>query len=113
MPNPRSAALLDSLDRHGPQLLLAGPCAIESRDHSLRMAATIAKIVNAHPGAFRWVFKSSFDKANRTSIHAPRGVGLDDGLEILAAVKNEFGVPVVTDIHESWQAAPVAESTLR
>ena len=102
-------SLLDSLHKHGPQLLLTGPCAIESRDHVLRMAGIIADIVRKYDGDFRWVFKSSFDKANRTSINSPRGVGLEEGLSILEDVKREFDVPVVTDIHESNQAAPVAE----
>ncbi|MEM7405386.1 MAG: 3-deoxy-8-phosphooctulonate synthase [Pseudomonadota bacterium] len=104
-----SAALLDSLDRHGPQLLLAGPCAIESERHALDMAAQIARVMESRRDAFRWVYKSSFDKANRTSSNAPRGVGLDDGLRILERVKREFDVPIVTDIHESWQAAETAD----
>jgi 2-dehydro-3-deoxyphosphooctonate aldolase (KDO 8-P synthase) len=100
---------MEGLHRNGPQLLLAGPCAIESRDHAMRMAEIIAGIVAEHEGAFRWVYKSSFDKANRTSLSSPRGVGLDEGLKILSEVRETFSVPIVTDIHESYQAAPVAE----
>ena len=55
------------------------------------------------------MFKASFDKANRSSIHSYRGPGLEEGLKIFEAVKNTFGVPVITDVHEPWQAAPVAE----
>ena len=78
-----ASRLTGRLDRHGPQLFLAGPCAIESRDHALRMAELISKVVEPHEDDFRWVYKSSFDKANRTAADSPRGVGLDDGLRIL------------------------------
>ncbi|MBT6272759.1 MAG: 3-deoxy-8-phosphooctulonate synthase [Chromatiales bacterium] len=109
MPQVDAHSLLDSLHMHGPQLLLAGPCAIESREHARRMARIIQDILRPYEGDFRWVFKSSFDKANRTSINSPRGVGIDEGLRILQDVKAEFDVPIVTDIHESHQAAAVAE----
>jgi 2-dehydro-3-deoxyphosphooctonate aldolase (KDO 8-P synthase) len=87
--------------------LIAGPCVIESRDHALRLAEAIADIAaRLH---FPYIFKSSFDKANRTSIHAYRGPGLEEGLRILAEVKTQVGVPVLTDIHLPEQAAPAAE----
>jgi 2-dehydro-3-deoxyphosphooctonate aldolase (KDO 8-P synthase) len=90
-----------------PLLVLAGPCVIETEDFMLRMAETIKRICESHGTGL--VFKSSFDKANRSSGTSARGPGLEDGLAILAAVKERSGVPVLTDIHESWQAEPAAE----
>jgi 2-dehydro-3-deoxyphosphooctonate aldolase (KDO 8-P synthase) len=88
---------------HGqPLVLIAGPCVIESEEHVHRMARAIGEIA----GPF--VFKASFDKANRTSLGAYRGPGLQEGLRILAGVKRE-GHSILTDIHEPAQAAPVAE----
>ncbi len=89
-----------------PPVLLAGPCVIESPELCRRVAGTLAEIC-AKLG-LGYVFKASFDKANRTSVTSFRGPGLERGLEILAAIRDEFGVPVVTDIHEPYQAAPVA-----
>jgi 2-dehydro-3-deoxyphosphooctonate aldolase (KDO 8-P synthase) len=86
---------------------LGGTCQIEGRDSALRHAEAIRKITDELSIPF--VYKSSFDKANRTSLDAPRGLGLERGLEILAEVKKEIGVPVVTDVHEIGQMAPVAE----
>jgi len=83
-------------------VLMAGPCVIESEEHVHRMARGIRNAV----GDF--VFKASFDKANRTSSDAYRGPGLRDGLKVLAGVKAE-GFPILTDIHEAWQAEPAAE----
>jgi 2-dehydro-3-deoxyphosphooctonate aldolase (KDO 8-P synthase) len=85
-----------------PLVLIAGPCVIESEEHVHRMARAIGKIV----GPF--VFKASFDKANRTSLSGYRGPGLQEGLRILAGVKRA-GYSILTDIHEPAQAAPVAE----
>ncbi|WP_071515721.1 3-deoxy-8-phosphooctulonate synthase [Geitlerinema sp. PCC 9228] len=90
-----------------PLLLIGGPCVIESEDFTLRMADRIAQICDRLQIPF--VFKSSFDKANRTSVDSFRGKPLEDGLKILQRVKEEVGVPILTDIHESHQAAPVAE----
>lgn len=87
--------------------LLAGPCAIESEEMSLLVARKIKAICDKLN--INYVFKSSFDKANRSSINSPRGVGIDEGLRILKKVKDEVGVPVVTDVHESWQCERVAE----
>ena len=88
-------------------VLIAGPCVIESEDSCLRHAARTAEI--ARKAGFPYVFKSSFDKANRTSHASFRGPGLEAGLKILARVKREVGVAVLTDIHEVAQAKPAAE----
>ena len=90
-----------------PPLVIAGPCVIEGAAFTLEMAFAI-KAVTEEVGV-PLIFKSSFDKANRTSPRGFRGTGIDAGLAILADVKRETGLPVLTDIHESWQAAPVAE----
>ncbi len=90
-----------------PLALLAGPCVIESEDFTLKMAEEIQKVCDRL--GINLIFKSSFDKANRTSINSFRGQAMEQGLAILNRVKREVGVPVVTDIHESYQAAPVAE----
>lgn len=87
--------------------LIAGPCVIESRDHALYHAKEIKKICNEV--AIDFVFKSSFDKANRTNINSSRGVGIDKGLEILSEIKNSLNVPVLTDIHEGCQCDLVKE----
>lgn len=89
--------------------LIAGPCVIESRDHSLKMAAAIKKITDRL--ALPFIFKSSFDKANRTSVSSFRGPGIDKGLRILADVKSEIGVPIITDIHLPEQANTIVEVT--
>jgi len=91
-----------------PLSIIAGPCAIESRAHALEMAEGISKI--AKKLGFGFVYKSSFDKANRTSINSPRGIGFDKALPILAEVREKFGCPVLTDVHEPDQCAPVAEA---
>ncbi len=90
-----------------PLLLIAGPCVIESLELTLSIAERLKQLTADLP--VRLVFKASFDKANRTSADAFRGHGLDAGLEVLAQVKQATGLPVTTDIHESYQAAPVAE----
>jgi 2-dehydro-3-deoxyphosphooctonate aldolase (KDO 8-P synthase) len=87
--------------------LIAGPCAIESEEMSLEVAAELKRICRSLD--VNLIFKSSFDKANRSSINSPRGVGLDKGLEILKKVKETINVPVVTDVHEPWQCSRVAE----
>lgn len=90
-----------------PLLLIAGPCVIESEELCLSIARRLKEIVAGQK--VNLVFKASFDKANRTSASAFRGAGLEAGLKVLAKVKQETGLPVTTDIHESDQAAPVAE----
>ena len=87
--------------------IIAGPCVIESRDHSLRMANEIKKI--SDDIELPIIFKSSFDKANRTSIKSFRGPGIDEGIKILSDVKVETELPVITDIHNADQAKVVAE----
>lgn len=87
--------------------IISGPCAIESRDCVMQAAETLSTLCRQR--GMGYVFKSSFDKANRTSISGKRGVGMDEGLKILEEVRNEFGVPVLTDVHESHQVAAVAE----
>jgi 2-dehydro-3-deoxyphosphooctonate aldolase (KDO 8-P synthase) len=90
-----------------PPLVFAGPCVIESRDHSLAMAEKL-KAIAAETGA-RIVFKSSFDKANRSSKDSFRGPGLEEGLSILAEVKEKTGLPVISDIHDPEQAPRAAQ----
>ena len=87
--------------------LFAGPCVIESEELVLRTAGEIQKICGRL--GIPYVCKASFDKANRTSIHSFRGPGLEEGLRILDKAKQKLNVPVITDIHESWQANPVAQ----
>lgn len=86
---------------------ILGPCVVESAQHALFMAQEINDICN-HVGV-EFVYKSSFDKANRSSIESFRGGGMEFGLEVLAQVKKEIGVPVITDVHETWQVEKVAE----
>lgn len=90
-----------------PLLLIAGPCVIESRDLTLRIATTLQEITAKLP--VQLVFKASFDKANRTSASSFRGLGMVEGLKILAEVKRVTGLPVTTDLHESDQCPAVAE----
>ncbi|HET6573750.1 MAG TPA: 3-deoxy-8-phosphooctulonate synthase [Fimbriiglobus sp.] len=90
-----------------PLLWIAGPCVIESRDFTLRVADELRRLADAL--GLPLVFKASFDKANRSAGKSFRGVGIDEGLKTLAAVKQATGLPVTTDIHEPAHAAPVAE----
>ena len=90
-----------------PLALLAGPCVLEGMDRCLLIGRTIKEICQRL--GINYVFKASFDKANRSSFHSFRGPGLEKGLEMLRGIKDELGVPVVTDIHETYQAAPAAE----
>jgi 2-dehydro-3-deoxyphosphooctonate aldolase (KDO 8-P synthase) len=91
-----------------PFVLIAGPCQIESQDHAEDTCARLIAITSLL--GIPLIYKSSFDKANRSSISTKRGVGIEEGLQILNAVKHQFGVPVLTDIHESWQAKECAEA---
>jgi 2-dehydro-3-deoxyphosphooctonate aldolase (KDO 8-P synthase) len=88
--------------------LIAGPCQIESREHALDTAAALVEMCAAR--ALGLIYKSSFDKANRTSAGSPRGLGLARGIEALADVRARHGCPVLTDVHESHQCRPVAEA---
>ncbi len=91
-----------------PISLIAGPCQLESLDHALFIAEKLKTISQRRKIGV--VFKSSFDKANRTSASAARGIGLKNALAIFAAVTKEFGLPIITDVHESWQCAEIAPS---
>ncbi len=90
-----------------PLVLIAGPCVIESESHALMLAERLATIAGRL--GVPLIFKASYDKANRTSLHSFRGPGMDAGLKVLGAIKKRVGVPILTDIHEAAQAAPVAE----
>jgi 2-dehydro-3-deoxyphosphooctonate aldolase (KDO 8-P synthase) len=87
--------------------LIAGPCVNEGIEICRGIAREVQSLCSY--AGFNYIFKASFDKANRTSGDSYRGGGMEAGLEVLAAIKSEFGIPVLTDIHESWQAKPVAE----
>lgn len=91
----------------GRLTLIAGPCVIESAEHALMMAQEILN--RARSAGFELVYKSSFDKANRSSVKGFRGHGMADGLKILASIKEKLGIPVLTDVHEISQIEPVAE----
>ena len=88
-------------------LLIAGPCVIESEAHAVDLALAVRDI--ARRAGVQYVFKASYDKANRTSARAFRGPGIDEGLRVLARVREAAGVPILTDIHEPWQASRAAE----
>ena len=90
-----------------PFVLIGGPCQLESLDHTIDLAGKIVEITNKL--SIPYIFKASFDKANRTSISGARGVGLEKAMDIFKAVKKQFGCPVITDVHEPGQCAPVAE----
>ena len=87
--------------------LIAGPCVIESEDLCIEVGLKVKAITESL--GMPYIFKASFDKANRTSVKSFRGPGIEKGLEILASIRSKLGVPVLTDIHEAWQAKPAAE----
>jgi len=91
-----------------PVALIAGPCQIESRDHALMVAESLARA--AGQAGVPFVFKASYDKANRTSLKGVRGVGLDEGLRVLADVRDALGCPVLTDVHDVPQAEAAGEA---
>src|SRR5438132_14344159 len=90
-----------------PLFLIAGPCVIETESHARAMAEKIAKV--AADAGLPYIFKASFDKANRSSLKGFRGPGLKEGLRILGKIKSDLKLPILTDIHEASQAAPAAE----
>ena len=90
-----------------PLAFILGPCQLENRDHAMFMAEKISKVCS--PSSSNFIFKSSFDKANRSSIASARGVGIEEGLKILEEVKLTFNCPVITDIHSVSQCASAAE----
>jgi len=89
-----------------PFFVMAGPNVIQSQDHIFKMCRQIKHVTDSV--GVKLVFKSSFDKANRTSAKSFRGPGVDEGLKVLSAAKTTFDVPIITDIHESFQAEPVS-----
>ena len=97
-----------TVSNSNPFFLIAGPCQIESETHAQQTAGHIKEITDSL--GIGLIYKSSFDKANRSSINTKRGVGIDEGLKILDAVKHLFGVPILTDIHETYQAELVADA---
>jgi 2-dehydro-3-deoxyphosphooctonate aldolase (KDO 8-P synthase) len=106
-PNPVVAVGAARFGNALPLALIAGPCALESRDHAFEMAAALKDI--AGKIGIGLVYKTSFDKANRTSAKSNRGIGLDGALPIFAEIRRKFGVPVLTDVHEAEQCTRVAE----
>ncbi|MBI1883882.1 MAG: 3-deoxy-8-phosphooctulonate synthase [Chlamydiae bacterium] len=90
-----------------PLVFIAGPCVIESEEHCVKMAEALHRVFKNK--SLPWIFKSSYDKANRSSVRSFRGPGLKKGLEILTKVKKEFGVSILTDVHSIEEVSPVAE----
>jgi 2-dehydro-3-deoxyphosphooctonate aldolase (KDO 8-P synthase) len=107
-PNPIVAVGAVRFGNDLPLAVIAGPCALESRGHALEMAAALKEIANRLGIAL--VFKTSFDKANRTSAGSARGIGLDEALPIFAEIRSTLGLPVLTDVHENEQCARAAEA---
>jgi 2-dehydro-3-deoxyphosphooctonate aldolase (KDO 8-P synthase) len=91
-----------------PFTLIAGPCQIESRAHAMEVASALAEL--ARDLGIGVIYKSSYDKANRTSAGAARGIGMAEGLDILASVRETFGMPVLTDVHDASHCAPAAQA---
>ncbi|GAB4250265.1 MAG: 3-deoxy-8-phosphooctulonate synthase [Acidobacteriota bacterium] len=108
MASSESVGLPDLWSKNGraPFFVIAGPCVIESEAHCLEVGGRMAEWCRRLE--IPYVFKASFDKANRTSIHSYRGPGLEEGLAVLGRVREVLGVPVTSDIHEAWQAEPAA-----
>jgi 2-dehydro-3-deoxyphosphooctonate aldolase (KDO 8-P synthase) len=108
-PNSRVVEVGDiAIANHLPFVLIAGPCQIESRAHALEVAAALREISTAT--GVKIIYKSSYDKANRTSASAARGIGMTEGLAILAEVRAQTGLPTLTDVHAPEQCAPAAEA---
>ena len=97
-----------TVSNNHPLILIAGPCQIESEDHAQATAGAIKEICDSL--GIKFIYKSSFDKANRSSISTQRGLGIDAGLKVLNSIKHLFGVPVLTDIHETYQAQECADA---
>jgi len=106
-PNPVVRVGSVEIGNSKPLAIIAGPCAMESRDHALEMASALKEI--AAKAGVGLIYKTSFDKANRTSSNSGRGVGLDLALPVFAEIRERLGLPVLTDVHEREQCAPVAE----
>lgn len=112
MPELRANSVVElksaKFGNHLPISVIAGPCQLESRDHAFEVASALKEI--SERLGFGLVFKTSFDKANRTSAKAARGIGLKEALPIFAEIREKLGLAVLTDVHESQQCAPVAEA---
>ncbi|MFS4438263.1 3-deoxy-8-phosphooctulonate synthase [Paracoccaceae bacterium GXU_MW_L88] len=93
--------------QEGPFALICGPCQIESRDHAMGLTEKLAEIFAKRDQ--QWIFKASYDKANRSSIHGERGIGIEKGLDILAEIREQIGVPVLTDVHTEEQTTRAGE----
>ncbi|MGH7036442.1 MAG: 3-deoxy-8-phosphooctulonate synthase [Stellaceae bacterium] len=107
MPAPRTVSIGSlTIGNDRPLALIAGPCALESRAHALEMSHALTELTKKL--GIGLIYKTSFDKANRTSLASARGLGLEESLPILAEVRATYGCPVVTDVHEPQQCAPVA-----
>lgn len=96
-----------SVSNAAPLTLIAGPCQLENTDHALMIANQLAEVCKTHGAQF--IFKGSFDKANRTSVSGKRGLGIDAGLDVMRAVKDQVGCPVLTDVHTADQCSKVAD----
>ena len=96
-----------SVSNDRPFALISGPCQMESLEHARKIAGSLAETCARLEIPF--VFKASYDKANRSSLGGQRGLGMEKGLEYLAAIRDEFGCPVLTDVHEAGHCAPAAE----
>src|SRR5712692_2237933 len=107
MTNRKSFQVGSATFGDGRLAIIAGPCVIESAEHTTMMARECAE--RARAAGLDFVFKTSFDKANRSSIKSFRGIGMKAGLEILRTIKKEVGVPVLTDVHDVAQVGPVSE----
>lgn len=92
---------------NNPFTLIAGPCVLESRDHAIFMVENLVKITSKLN--INLIYKSSFDKANRSSVNAKRGIGLNEALKIFQEIKTKYSIPIITDVHEPYQCAEVAE----
>ncbi|HHS94137.1 MAG TPA: 3-deoxy-8-phosphooctulonate synthase [Rhodobacterales bacterium] len=108
MDRPATVSVGDiEIGARNPVSLITGPCQLESLEHARMMAEKIAE--SCAPTGTKFIFKASYDKANRSSIKTERGLGMEKGLEILGRIKEEFGVPVLTDVHSESQCAVAAE----
>ncbi len=107
-PNPVVRVGSVEIGNSKPLAIIAGPCALESRDHALEMASALKEIMAKAGVGF--IYKTSFDKANRTSANSVRGLGMELALPIFAEIRESIGVPVLTDVHEREQCAAVAEA---
>lgn len=95
------------IGNHLPLTLIAGPCQLESKDHAFEMCGALKELTRKL--GMQFIYKTSYDKANRTSLFGKRGLGIDKGLQVLADLREHFGVPVLTDVHTEDQCAPVGE----